>query len=66
MERYKLILRHEYVDEDGIKDIEDPIECTASINDLSQSISFNKYILYDMCESILKYLEMEKEEESND
>ena len=66
MERYKLTLRHEYVDDDGIKDIEDPIECTIAINDLRESISFNKYILYDMCESIIKYLELEKEENKND
>ena len=66
MERYRLILRHEYVDNDIIDDIEEPIECTININDLDDSISFSKYLLYDMCESILRYIDLEKEGELND
>lgn len=66
MERYRLILRHEYVDNNIIDDIEEPIECTININDLDDSISFSKYLLYDMCESILRYIDLEKEDKLND
>lgn len=69
MERYRLILKHEYVDEDDytITDIEDPLECCMEISTLYDSMLVSGYhVIYEMCESIIKYLELEKEGKIND
>ena len=65
MERYRLILRHEYVG-DSIEDIEEPIECSVDINNLDDSMSFNRYMLYNMCDSIINFIELENEGKIND
>ena len=62
MERYVMTLSHEYVDEETKLYLEDPIECSVTINSLDDSIALDmEYMIYDMCESIISYLRLEKE-----
>ncbi len=63
MERYKLILKHEYVDENGIQDIEEPYFTTIAIDDLTKSMKYGKInVIKAMCDKLISFIETNGEE----
>lgn len=63
MERYKLILRHENIDENNnIADIEDPYEVTVMISNLYSGIKYFKTeAIKEMCNKLIKFIEEEED-----
>lgn len=61
MERYRLILKHEDVDENWkITEVEEPYETTIVIGDLYTSIRYFKTeAIKEMCNKLIKFIEEE-------
>lgn len=65
MERYKLILKHEYVEEDtwDISDIEEPYITTIVIDNLTKSMKYGKInAIKAMCDKLIMFIETNGEE----
>lgn len=65
MERYKLILKHEYVDDNwNISDIEEPYITTIAIDNLTKSMEYGKInAIKAMCDKLIMFIETNGEED---